>query len=208
MSGALSEVPGTIRRHLIAHHSPLIKAIVAVPLLARVRNRCWAQMQPPAPRRGCSPSPSSPPSGGKQLPACVCTPAASVPGPAGNPCPPPVSLTQPCLQVRTRAKPVETHHIAPFKLRPFRKGGKKIWDGFPGTKMVLFKMNLQLCPADDGFIASARDRWAPCPGQGRTSPCLPRTHGRASVRAPRAPSPTTNEALCFTCCPRPCFSTC
>ena len=102
MSGALSEVPGTIRRHLIAHHSPLIKAIVAVPLLARVRNRCRAQMQPPAPRRGCSPSPSSPPSGGKQLPACVCTPAASVPGPAGNPCPPPVSLTQPCLQVRLK----------------------------------------------------------------------------------------------------------
>ena len=34
-------------------------------------------------------------------------------------------VAHPALQIRTRAKPVETHQVAPFKLRPFRKGGKK-----------------------------------------------------------------------------------
>ena len=157
MSGALSEVPGTIRRHLIAHHSLLIKAIVPVPLLAWVRNRCRAQMQPPTPRWGCSPSPYSPPSGGKQLPACVCTPAASAPGPAGKLCPHPVLLTQPCRSalVPSRLKPTK---LPLLSYGPSEKEVKKIWNGFTGTKMVLLKMNLQLCPTDDAFIASPRDR--------------------------------------------------
>ena len=34
-------------------------------------------------------------------------------------------VAHPALQIRTRAKPVETHQVVPFKLRPFRKGGKK-----------------------------------------------------------------------------------
>lgn len=77
-------------------------------------------MQPPAPRWEAAPrAHQPPPSGGKHVSLCL-HPAAPSRDPGRKTVPTSRAAT-PALQIRTRAKPVETHRVALLSYSPSEK---------------------------------------------------------------------------------------